>query len=233
MSNIIQDLKSLAVSLDRLTILENNPRKGDVKAVVKSYETFGQRKPIVVRKTGVNKAGEPVGEILAGNHQYQAAKNLGWTEIAVVWVEDDDSTAAAYAIADNKIATMGEWDEKNLYSTLSKLDDNLLEATGFSIEDLQDITEEGMNAYFEAETFAKDLFEKSEKTETVNNADTTESIAERKETYDKRENRMIVIDYPLKQYVEVNKMINEYRKESQSESNSEAVLKLLKKYKNF
>ena len=45
---------------------------------------FGQRKPIVVRRSD--------NVVIAGNHTMQAAQALGWSEIAVVWVDDDEVT---------------------------------------------------------------------------------------------------------------------------------------------
>ena len=44
MSKIHKSLQSLAVNIDQLSFMEGNPRKGDVEAVSKSYEQFGQRK---------------------------------------------------------------------------------------------------------------------------------------------------------------------------------------------
>jgi ParB-like chromosome segregation protein Spo0J len=96
---IIDSLKSLAVPIDSLQGLPGNPRRGDVDAVATSLSRFGQRKPIVVRRDD--------GTIIAGNHTWQAAKKLGWSEIAVAYVGDDDVTAQAYALADNRTAELG------------------------------------------------------------------------------------------------------------------------------
>lgn len=91
------DLVPLAVPLDILESLPGNPRRGDVAAVVRSYAEFGQRKPIVARRRGG-------GVVIAGNHQLAAARELGWDEIAVVWVDDDEVRAKAFALADNRTA---------------------------------------------------------------------------------------------------------------------------------
>ena len=53
----------------------NNPRKGNVDLIAESLEAYGQYKPITVNKR--------TGEILAGNHTYEAAKKLGWVEISI------------------------------------------------------------------------------------------------------------------------------------------------------
>lgn len=83
------DLAPLAVPLDTLETLPGNPRRGDVAAVVRSSAEFGQRKPIVARRHASGTAG---GVVIAGNHQLAAARELGWDEIAVVWVDEVDPT---------------------------------------------------------------------------------------------------------------------------------------------
>lgn len=110
---IIESLKSLAVPIETLKGLPGNPRLGDVDAVARSLARFGQRKPIVVRKDD--------GTIIAGNHTWQAAKKLGWTEIAVAFVGDDDVTAQAYALADNRTAELGSYDEQALIELIEKV----------------------------------------------------------------------------------------------------------------
>ena len=101
MNKITTDLLGLATPLTDLKSLERNPRKGDVELVMKSYDQFGQRKPIVALRDGT---------VIAGNHQFQAATRLGWDSIAVVRVDDDEAAARAYAVADNKTGLVGEWD---------------------------------------------------------------------------------------------------------------------------
>ena len=111
------DLQRLAFPVDALTPLPGNPRHGDVEAVARSYATFGQRKPIVARREGDG------GIVIAGNHQLAAAWQLGWTHIAVVWVDDDDVTAKAFALADNRTADLGTYDDSNLLAMLQAVHD--------------------------------------------------------------------------------------------------------------
>src|SRR5688500_7944853 len=110
----LPSLESLLVPLGDLTTLPNNPKKGDVEAVAESYKLFGQRKTIVVRQT-------PDGNIvLAGNTQYKAARDLlGWPHIAVAWAnDDDDQMAVAYALADNRTADLGTYDNELLLDAI-------------------------------------------------------------------------------------------------------------------
>jgi len=116
----------LAVPIDSLRALPDNPRRGDVDAVATSLSRFGQRKPIVVRKDD--------GTIIAGNHTWQAAKKLGWTEIAVAYVGDDDVTAQAYALADNRTAELGSYDDdllRGLIEAVEIVDPELLRDCGW------------------------------------------------------------------------------------------------------
>lgn len=123
--NIHPDLEALLQPIDELTPLPGNPRKGDVDAVMVSYETFGQRKPIVAKRDGT---------VIAGNHQLQAARNLGWEKIAVVLTDDDDLTAKAFALADNKTSDLGTYDDELLTEIIAELtvDPALLAATAYS-----------------------------------------------------------------------------------------------------
>lgn len=133
---IIQSLKSLAVPIDSLQGLPGNPRRGDVDAVAASLSRFGQRKPIVVRKDD--------GTIIAGNHTWQAAKKLGWSEIAVAYVGDDDVTAQAYALADNRTAELGDYDDellKQLIESVGSVDLDLLKDTGWSQDAVKELLE--------------------------------------------------------------------------------------------
>ena len=141
MSTITADLLQLAVDINTLNVLPDNPRQGDIESVRKSYEQFGQRKPIVVRR------GDRV--VIAGNHQLLAARELGWQDIAVVFVDDDDATAAAFAVADNRTSDLGTYDDALLYALLSQVeaadDAALLAATGFNEFDMAALLESSLN----------------------------------------------------------------------------------------
>ena len=100
-----ESLLDLLVPLDSLQLLENNPRVGNVDAIAASYDEFGQVKPIVIRENADGKA-----TVIAGNHQVQAAKKLGWTHIAAVPLDANDKRAVAFALADNRTMELGPTD---------------------------------------------------------------------------------------------------------------------------
>jgi hypothetical protein len=136
---IAEDLRSLAYPIDKLELLPGNPRKGNVDAVAKSLEAFGQRKPVVARR----KDGSEEGVVLAGNTTLQGGRKLGWTHIAVTWVDDDDKTAAAFAIADNRTHDLGEYDDEAIIEMVKSFDDDLdlLDASGYDLMDIEDLVE--------------------------------------------------------------------------------------------
>jgi len=128
---IIESLLPLAVPIDELHGLDGNPRRGDIDSVARSLQRFMQRKPIVARGD--------TGEIIAGNHTWMAAKKLGWDSIAVVFVSDDDVTAKAFALADNRTADLGDYDNQALAAMIEDVleaDEELLRAASFTPEDL-------------------------------------------------------------------------------------------------
>lgn len=118
MNNIHESLLPLAVEIELLKPLEKNPRQGNVKAIISSYEEFGQIKPIVVRPNGDGSF-----TVVAGNHQLEAAKQLGWDKMAVVQYDVDDERAIAFAIADNRTMELGYTEPEILNELVIEISD--------------------------------------------------------------------------------------------------------------
>lgn len=157
MAVIIEGLRPLAVSVDRLQLDAENANHGDVPAIRRSLNAFGQRKPIVVKRTGTDDAGQPTGIVIAGNHTLLGALDLGWDEVAAVFVDDDPMTARAYALADNRVAQLASWEQSQLVEHVRALSTSGLdmESLGWSEAELaqmlgnpSDLTE--FKAYDEA-----------------------------------------------------------------------------------
>jgi hypothetical protein len=121
-ANIAEMLRPLAVPVDNLEPDPDNARRGDVAAIRRSLNVFGQRKPIVVKQTGTDAHGRPAGVVIAGNHTLLAALDLGWTQVAAVFTADDAVTARAYALADNRTGELASWDQETLAAHLRELD---------------------------------------------------------------------------------------------------------------
>jgi hypothetical protein len=134
--DIVGGLMPLAVELDSLELLDGNPRRGDVDAVAASLRRFGQRKPIVVRASDR--------QIIAGNHTWQAAKQLGWSHIAAVLVDDDLTTSQAFALADNRTSELGSYDELSLLELIREVggvDPAMLLDAGWSEDAVRDLVD--------------------------------------------------------------------------------------------
>lgn len=128
---IVEGLQSLAVPIDSVRPLERNARRGNVEAIKKSLVAFGQRRPIVVRSD--------TGEVTAGNHMLLAAIELGWTEVAAIVVDDDEQTALAWSLADNRSHDLGGYDDAELDALLVEMADHdlgLVEAAGFDVDEI-------------------------------------------------------------------------------------------------
>lgn len=116
------NLEKLAVDVATLIPLAGNPRRGDVAAIAKSYDEFGQLKPIVIRPNDDGTA-----TVIAGNHQLQAVKSLGWDRIAAVKMDGDDDRALTFALADNRVAELGETDNDLLNKMLVEISEDYLD----------------------------------------------------------------------------------------------------------
>lgn len=144
---IAAELLPLATPIGDLKPLPGNPRKGDVTAVARSYEKFGQLKPIVAKSDGT---------VVGGNHQLAAAKQLGWTHIAVTRFAGDDITAKAFALADNRTAELGSYDTGLLAELISEVgqhDADLLTAAGYDAADIDKLADELTDADTDAVDF--------------------------------------------------------------------------------
>jgi DNA modification methylase len=110
----------------RLRPYPGNPRRGNLEAIKESLELNGQYRPVV--------ANRPTREVLAGNHTVRAAKELGWPEIAVSWVDVDEETAARIVLVDNRTNDLAAYDDEALADLLGELPE--LTGTGYDRDDL-------------------------------------------------------------------------------------------------
>jgi hypothetical protein len=117
-------LQPLAVSIDGLVLDPNNARlhpERNMEAIKLSLATYGQLKPLVVRRD--------TNTVIAGNGTLQAARELGWTELAVNYVDMGDGEAAGYGLADNRTSELAKWD----VDVIEKLDRIIRESGGPTI----------------------------------------------------------------------------------------------------
>lgn len=120
-------LNPVLLRIDELHPDPTNARKHserNVQAIAASLKMFGQRRPIVVQEDGMI--------VRAGNGLVMAAKMLGWKEIVALVVDDDNATAAQFAIADNRTAELAEWDWAVLAETVESWDEGIANQLGWN-----------------------------------------------------------------------------------------------------
>ena len=117
---IAEPLRPLAEPLERLTVDPQNARTHDaanVAAIAASLKQFGQLQPVVVNRENH--------QIIAGNGRFLAARDkLGWSHLAVVWVEHDPSAQRGYSVADNRTAELAGWDDDLLEAQLALIEED-------------------------------------------------------------------------------------------------------------
>ncbi|OGE78890.1 MAG: hypothetical protein A3A83_03335 [Candidatus Doudnabacteria bacterium RIFCSPLOWO2_01_FULL_48_57] len=120
------------VPLNQLHPHPKNPRIWDAEArkqLKESLEKFGQVDPLIV-----NSAPGRENIIIGGNFRYEMAKELGYTEIAVVYIcVPDEEKELELLVRLNK--NTGEFDWK----ALAAFDEKFLGVVGFSSEELDEI----------------------------------------------------------------------------------------------
>jgi len=123
-------MKIESIKITDLTPDPSNARMHDdknLRAIEGSLREFGQRKPIVITQDNI---------IAAGNGTVEAAKRLGWTEIACVRVpaDWDADRIKAYALADNRTAELADWNQEILQKQLLELTEVGIDIKDFGFE---------------------------------------------------------------------------------------------------
>lgn len=200
-------MEFMSVALDSLKEFDKNPRKGNVAELKKSLTHNKQYRPIVVQKS--------TKKILAGNHLWKAAKELGWSNIDIVEVDVDDKKAKQIVAADNRYADLGNYDAHALLDLLGTVD---YEGTGYTQTDYENLlgtTSDGLvkdeNSYFENVVIGK-------------------SMAERATTYAERTERLLMCEYPLDRYQWISQRLLELREKYSVTDNASVILLFLAEY---
>jgi len=126
--------------VDELANDPANARKHDersIESIKASLLRFGQQKPIVVDENNV---------VRAGNGTLEAARQLGWSKIAVVMTDLRGDELKAFAIADNRTADLSYWDPDRLLEQLNEFsleNEELLKAVSFTEKEIFDLMNEG------------------------------------------------------------------------------------------
>ncbi|CAB4169577.1 ParB/Sulfiredoxin [uncultured Caudovirales phage] len=122
------------VDVELLKSHPENPRRGSVPIIAESLRAHGQYRPITAQRS--------TGHVLTGNHTLAAAIHTGMTEVAVVWVDVDDTEARRILLHDNRSSDFGTYDTDALVALLQQTredSDGVLLGTGYDDEVLDSL----------------------------------------------------------------------------------------------
>lgn len=208
-------MKTATVKVDTLKEYPNNARIGDVDALADSLKANGQYRPIVVQQS--------TNYVLAGNHLLKAAKQIGWQNVDVVYVDVDDDAATRIVLSDNRTAELGTYDEKKLAELLATLD--TFDGTGYNMDDLDDL----IAAVEEADFAALTGEEAYTLPPTPSNVKSMKTVDELRAEYQDRAKRSVLLEYGNKEYIWVVEKLSQVRGAIGVEGNSDVLVHLLQK----
>lgn len=114
-----------------LTPMPGAPRthpRSQIRALIKSFEAFGQVLPILI---------DAEDRIISGHAQYEVAKRIGLAEVMAIRIEYlSEHQSKGLMVALNRLSDLSKWDEQALCTILVDLQgielDFDIEATGFT-----------------------------------------------------------------------------------------------------
>lgn len=113
--NIHKAIAGLAVPINNLRADPDNAKehsKRSIEVIASSLRKFGQDQVVVARRDGI---------VVKGSGRLEAARSLGWTHVAAVYVDEGEDQSKGRAVADNKTAELSSWDRKSLAGALKRL----------------------------------------------------------------------------------------------------------------
>jgi hypothetical protein len=192
------DPKSLEVHPD-------NPRQGDIGAIVTSIENNGWFGTLVAQRS--------TRQVLAGNHRLQAAIALDMQDVPVYWVDVDDAEAKRILLADNRVSDLATWDDTILVSLLESLaNDDALLGSGYDGDDL------------DALLYDAQLNE----TSLGNLLQDNPTPTERADVIEAAGIRSVIMPFPMETYNEVVGMLAAARTDLKVDTNADVLEKLLR-----
>jgi hypothetical protein len=119
------------VPIDSVHQHPRNARRGNVAAIRESIAENGSYAMLVVQRS--------TGNILKGNHTWQALKELGHTQARVLYGDWDDETATRIVLADNRTSDLAGYDDAIRAELMRGLAESSrgLVGTGYDVKDLE------------------------------------------------------------------------------------------------
>ena len=204
-----------------LTPHPNNPRNGDIDAIAESLDVNGQYRAIVTTADGT---------VIAGNHTYAAAMQLGWSELEchVLDIDPFGDEALRIMVADNRTSDLGQYDDAQLAELLGSIDD--LAGTAYTAYDVKDL----MNLVdYRSRAEVGDFGGNEDGAAGAAKRDgsvATSSVPEKLDTYAALDTRTILLPYSVDDYQHIVDALKIAREKSGEESNAGAVRAALNAY---
>ena len=202
-----QELSNSVENVDpnTLELHPENPRQGDIGAIVTSIEQNGLYGTLIAQKKSRR--------VLAGNHRLQAALALDMKEVPVYWVDVDDTEAQRILLADNRVSDLATWDDSILVGLLEGLaNDGELLGSGYDGDDLDALR-------YDAALNDTDL---------GNLLDDNPTPGEREDAINAAGIRSIIMPFALEEYNDVVARLALARTELKVDSNAEVLATLLR-----
>lgn len=210
-------MEIISSEIESLIQFPNNPRRGNVNKLKESLTANGQYKPIVIQAS--------TRYILAGNHLWQAAKELGWTRVDTVEIDVNATQAKKIVATDNRLGELGTYDEQEL---LDLLQDISLEGTGYDTQDVDDlialIEEQSSTPQYEGTGTMVDGVSGGGQL-SQENINRRPTMSERAAHYAERTVRLLMCEFPNDQYIWVQDRLSELRVKYNVDSNGDAILR--------
>lgn len=217
------------VKISALKKHPDNARRGNLRLIKESIEGNGFVGALIVQRS--------TGFILAGNHRFEAAKELGITDVPVIYVDVDDARARAIMLADNRTTDVATYDDRKLLELLESLP--TLDGSTYDRDDLNDL----LAAVQELPTFTVVTApDGSLVTQPVNATSTSKfgvdgtqsnnnepSYAERLEEYKIKNIRSIILDYEIDEFQRVVEKAAKAREANNVMTNADLFIALLDK----
>lgn len=121
---IIESLRYLAIPIDSVNEDPTNAQihsERNLQAIQESIRTKGQDQPIVVRKEGM--------AVIKGHGRLAAMRQLGYTHVAAVVIDESRVSAVERGLADNRTSALSQVDDE----LLALLAQEVLDADGLLI----------------------------------------------------------------------------------------------------
>ena len=202
-----QELSNSVENVDpnTLELHPENPRQGDIGAIVTSIEQNGWYGTLIAQQKSRR--------VLAGIHRLQAALALDMKEVPVYWVDVDDTEAQRILLADNRVSDLATWDDSILVGLLEGLaNDGELLGSGYDGDDLDALL-------YDAALNDTDL---------GNLLDDNPTPGEREDAINAAGIRSIIMPFALEEYNDVVARLALARTELKVDSNAEVLATLLR-----